>query len=400
MNIRLSKRVENLTPSQTFEITIRAKRMKSMGIDVVGFGAGEPDFDTPEHIKQAAISAIKEGFTKYTPTCGIDELRDAIAERYKREWNLHYNRNQVIVTNGAKFSLFNLFQALLDVGDEVIIPVPYWVSYPEMVKIAGGIPVFVDLKEDLEFYLDVEAISSAITPKTKAIILNTPNNPTGAVYARKDLGKIVELAEKFDFFIVYDEPYDHIVFEGRTHICLPALSSEAYKRTFVVNAPSKTYSMTGWRIGYTLGDEAVISAMEKLQSHSTSNPNSIAQMATLAGLKGPQDFVYKMVQEFSERRAYVLAKLNHIPDVYCPIPYGTFYVFPRISSLFGKSYHNFTINSSVDLANYLLEQAKVAVVPGAAFGADHYIRISYAISMEQIKKGMERIAEAICLLSK
>ncbi len=397
MEVRLAKRVSLIKPSPTLTITAKAKAMKAQGIDVVGFGAGEPDFDTPDNIKEAAIKAIKEGFTKYTPVPGIDELKDAIIGKCEREQGLKYERSEVIVSCGAKHTLYNIAMALFEEGDEVIIPAPYWVTYPDQVVLVGAKPVFIYTKEENEFKVQPEELEEAITDRTKAIILNYPCNPTGATYTKEELEKLAEviLRKNPNMWIISDEVYEKIIYDGRKHVSIATISPEVKERTLLVNAVSKTYSMTGWRIGWVCGNKEVVAAMSKLQSQSTSNPTSIAQKAAVEALRGPQGKVSEMVRAFEERRNYIVERLNSMPGVKCFKPHGAFYVFPNFSSVYGKSYNGKVINNSMDFAAYLLEEYKVAIVPGVAFGDDNCARLSYATSMENIKKGLDRIEEAI-----
>ncbi len=397
MEVKLAQRVNLIKPSPTLAITAKAKAMKAEGIDVVGFGAGEPDFDTPENIKEAAIKAIKEGFTKYTPVPGIDELKEAIIEKAEKEQGLKYDKSEVIVSCGAKHSLYNIAMALFEEGDEVIIPAPYWVTYPDQTVLSGAKPVFIYTKEENEFKVLPEELEEAITEKTKALILNYPSNPTGATYTKEELEALAEviLKKNPNMWVISDEVYEKILYDGRTHVSIATVSPEMKERTLLVNAVSKTYSMTGWRIGWVCGNKEVVAAMSKLQSQSTSNPTSIAQKAAVEALKGPQDKVYEMVKAFNERRDYIVERLNSIEGVSCFKPHGSFYVFPNFSGVYGKSYNGKVIEGSMDFAAYLLDEFKVAIVPGVAFGDDNCARLSYATSMENIKKGLDRIEEAI-----
>ena len=397
MDVKLAKRVSLIKPSPTLSITAKAKAMKAEGVDVVGFGAGEPDFDTPDNIKEAAIEAIREGFTKYTAVPGIDELKDAIIEKCEKEQGLKYDRSEVIVSCGAKHTLYNIAMALFDEGDEVVIPAPYWVTYPDQAVLAGAKPVFIYTKEENEFKVQPEELEEVISEKTKAVVLNYPSNPTGATYTKEELEKLAEviLKKNPNIWIISDEVDEKIIYDGRKHVSIAAVDPEVKERTLLVNAVSKTYSMTGWRIGWVCGNKEVVAAMNKLQSQSTSNPTSIAQKAAVEALKGPQDKVAEMVRAFEERRNYIVDRLNSIPGVKCFKPHGAFYVFPNFSGVYGKSYNGKVINNSMDFAAYLLEEYKVAIVPGVAFGDDNCARLSYATSMENIKKGLDRIEEAI-----
>lgn len=393
--VLLSNRAKNLKPSPTLAINAKAKSMQAQGIHVISFGAGEPDFDTPDHIKAAAIKAIEEGFTKYTPVGGTDELKDAIIKKFQRDNGLTYKRSEIIASCGGKHSFYNLAQAFLDAGDEVIVPAPYWVSYPPMITLAGAKPVIVETKEENGFKLTQEDLKKAITPKTKALIINSPANPTGGAYTKKDLEWIGELALTHHFFIISDEIYEKIIYDHFKFISIASLSEEIKKKTIIVHGVAKTYAMTGWRIGYTAGPEEIIAAMNNIQSQSTSNPTSISQKASVEALTGPQDEVQRMVRAFEERRNYIVDRLNKIPGVNCFKPIGAFYVFPNFSSYYGKSYQGKKISNSTELADYFLEVARVAVVPGIEFGADAFERLSYATSMEDIKEGLNRIEEAL-----
>ncbi len=395
----LSNRARSLKPSPTLAINAKAKSMQAQGIRVVSFGAGEPDFDTPLNIKQAAKKAIDDGFTKYTPVGGTDDLKDAIIKKFQRDSALTYKRSEIMVSCGGKHSFYNLAQAIFDQGDEVIVPAPYWVSYPPMVALADATPVIVETKEKDEFKITPEELKKAATSKTKALILNSPSNPTGTAYSKKELEKIAEVAIAKNFFVISDEIYEKIVYDGFQFTSIASLSDDMRKRTIIVHGVAKTYAMTGWRIGYTAGPDEIISAMNNIQSQSTSNPTSISQKATVEALIGPQNEVGKMVSAFGERRDYIVDRLNKIPGVSCYKPVGAFYVFPNFSSYYGKSYQGKKIENSTMLADYFLDVAKVAVVPGIEFGADPFERLSYATSMEDIKQGLNRIEEALKKLS-
>ncbi|RNC69038.1 MAG: pyridoxal phosphate-dependent aminotransferase [Desulfuromonadales bacterium] len=393
--MKLADRVNKIQPSPTLAIDAKAKALKAQGVDVVGFGAGEPDFDTPANIKEAAKKAIDAGFTKYTPVGGTDELKDAIIAKMKRDHNLEYTRDEISVACGAKHTLYNISQALIQEGDEVIIPAPYWVSYPDQVVLAGGTPVFIETDETTAFKITPEQLEKAITPRTKALILNSPCNPTGTSYTEDELKAIGQVCLKHDFLIISDDIYERLIYDGLKFANIAQVVPELKARTIVVNGVSKTYSMTGWRIGYACGSKELLGAMTKMQSQSTSNPTSIAQKAAVEALNGPQDAVAAMIVEFEKRRTYIVERLNAMPGVSCFKSTGAFYVFPNFSGVYGKSFEGKVIANSSDFAAYLLEQAKVALVPGVAFGADKFARLSYAISMENIKKGMDRIEEAI-----
>ncbi len=395
---KLSKRIGLIEPSMTIGISAKAKELCASGIDVLTFSAGEPDFDTPDNVKEAAIKAIKDGFTKYTAAGGINELKDAVIAKEKRRNGLDYKREEVCISAGAKHSLFNIGQVMLDEGDEVIIPAPYWVTYEAIVKYTQAKPVIVKTKEENNFVLDKNELEKAITDKTKMIWINNPSNPTGATYEKEDLQFIADLAEKHDIWIVSDEIYEDIVFDGYSPVSIATLSDYAKERTLIVNGTSKSYSMTGWRIGYTCGDKEVMAAMTKLQSQSTSNPTSIAQMAAVEALNGSQDSVEMMRKKFEERRNYIVDALNAIEGITCVKPKGAFYVFPNVSNCYGKEYNGKKINNSMDFAMVLLEEARVALVPGIAFGEDDFVRISFATDMDTIKKGMEALKEFVSAL--
>lgn len=393
--MKLSKRVSNIKPSPTLEITERAAAMKAEGIDIIGFGAGEPDFDTPEHIKKAAIDALKKGYTKYTPVSGVNALKDAIIAKLQRDNRLAYNREEVIVSCGAKHTLYNLAQAMFEEGMEVIIPAPYWVSYPDIVLLAGGTPVFVNTTEEEGFLLTAEKFERAITKRTKAVILNYPSNPTGATYDLDTLEEIARVAVRHDIFVISDEIYEKILYTDIHHVSIASLNEKIKELTVVVNGLSKAYSMTGWRLGYAAGQKELISAMNNIQSQSTSNPTSFAQYGGVDALNGSQDEVIKMRDEFKNRRDYIVRRLKMMRGVSCFNPAGAFYVFPKISFYYGKSFKGHTIKNSLDMSDYLLREGRVSVVPGAAFGADDYLRLSYATSMKNIEGGLSRIEEAL-----
>lgn len=390
--MQLARRAAGISPSPTLAITARAKQMQKQGIDIIGFGAGEPDFDTPEHIKESAILAIKQGVTKYTPASGINELKEAVCFYLERNQRLNYESNQVVICSGAKHALYNIFQVILNPGDEVIVPAPYWVSYPEQIKLADGIPVVVETFEEDGFILNSEKLKKAITDKTKALIINSPSNPTGAIYSEKQLKELAVLAIENGFYIISDEIYNQIFYEEQAVKSIASLGEDIKQQTIIVNGVSKTYSMTGWRIGYAIGEQKIIKAIGDLQSHSTSNPTSFAQKAAIDALLGEQSFISMMVKEFKERRDYMVNKLNQIPGINCLMPSGAFYVFPNIAGIIGKRFKGKEIKDSLTLAELLLLEANVAVIPGSAFGNDHHIRLSYATSFEKVKKGLERIA--------
>ena len=395
----LSQRANKIKPSPTLAMDAKAKAMKVSGIDVVNFGVGEPDFDTPDNIKEAAERAMREGFTKYTPVGGIEALKDAIIDKFKNDNNVDYSRDEVIVSCGAKHSLYNIAQALFDAGDEILIPAPYWVSYPDQVLLNDAVPIFVKTYEDDLFKVQPEAIETRITGKTKALILNSPSNPTGLAYDRKSLEKIAELVVKHKLFVISDEIYEKLMYDGFEHVSIASLDPSLKERTIVVNGLSKSYAMTGWRIGYAAGPKQVIQAMTSIQSQSTSNPNSIAQKAAVEALTGPQHFIQRMRHEFDRRRLFLVNELNATPGMRCLMPAGAFYAFPNVQGCYGKSVDHMVISSSSDFALYLLEEAKVALVPGGAFGDDNCIRLSYATSIDEIRKGVERIRSAVSRLS-
>ncbi len=395
----LAQRVKNLKPSPTLAVDAKAKALKASGVDIVNLSAGEPDFDTPEHIKEAAIKAVRDGFTKYTAVAGIPELKDAIAAKLERDYGISYTADEIIASTGGKQALYNIMQAILDPGDEVIIPVPYWVSYPALVELAGGAPQYLMCSADDGFALDMESLKAMINPKTRAIILNSPSNPTGAAYSRKDLEEVSRLAMQHGFYIITDDIYDEIRFDGTPPENAVSVNPEARDRVLVVNGVSKTYAMTGWRIGYMAGPAAVVKATAKIQSQSTSNPNSIAQKAAAAALAGPQECVREMKKAFAQRKDYILERLGAIEGVKCVEPSGAFYVFPDMSAYYGRKHAGGTVSDSLTLADYLLESASIACVPGIAFGDDRFIRFSYATDIGVIKEGMDRLEKALGGLS-
>ncbi len=382
--MEISARAAQLTPSLTLSIDSKAKAMKAEGLDVCGFGAGEPDFDTPEHIKTAAIEALNAGFTKYTPSSGIPELRQAISEKLAADNGLSYRASQIVCSNGAKHACYNAILATCQPGDEVVIPSPYWVSYPDMVRLAGADPVIVPTMERNGWKMRAEDFENAMTPRTKMLILNTPGNPTGAVYTREELEKIVEVAAEEDIYILSDEIYEKLVYDDAKHVSIASLSKEAYDLTITVNGFSKAYAMTGWRLGYLAAPEAVAKAVDSIQSHSTSHPASFVQRAGLAALKGDQQPIVDMREEFDMRRNYMFDRISKIQNITAVKPLGAFYVLVNISQL-GLTSQNF--------ADRLLSKANVAVVPGAAFGDDRTIRLSYATSIDIIKKGLDRFQD-------
>ncbi len=395
----LSERIGRIKPSPTLAVSSKAKAMKAQGIDVVSFGAGEPDFDTPQHIKEAAIQAIRDGFTKYTPASGIDELKEAVCQKFAQDNGLSFDKSQVVISCGGKHAFYNLAQVLLDPGDEAIIPAPYWVSYPDMVRLAGGIPVFLETHEENGFKLTPEQLDEALTEKTKIVVINSPSNPTGAAYSKEELEALANVILKYpNAHVISDEIYEKIVYDGYTFASIANCGGEILKRTIIIHGVSKTYAMTGWRIGFTAGDADIIKAVSMLQSQSTSNPTSIAQKAAVAALNGPQDAVDEMVKAFHERRDFTISRLNAMEGVSCFMPHGAFYAFPNLNFFIGKEYNNHKINSGYDMAAYLLDEVKVAAVPGDAFGKKGYLRLSFATSMEEIKKGLDRIEEGLARL--
>jgi aspartate aminotransferase len=396
--MRLATRVAKIKPSETLAITAKANALKAEGRDVIGFGAGEPDFDTPANIKQAAIKAIEAGFTKYTPVGGTDELKDAIINKLKRDNSLEYKRSQIVVSCGAKHSLYNLAQALFEAGDEVIIPAPYWVSYPDIVVLAGGTPVILNTLEKDGFKINPKQLKAAITPNTRALIINGPSNPTGAAYSPEELKAIAAVLLDENILIITDDIYEKILYTKYAFANIASVENKLKDRTIVVNGVSKAYAMTGWRIGYAAGPEEIIAAVNKIQSQNTSNPTSISQKASVEALNGDQSIVTMMVGEFQKRRDVIVAALNDIPDVKCLLPEGAFYVFPIVSGVYGRSYKGKKIIGSTELIDYLLDEANVATVPGAAFGSDDHIRLSYATSLKNIEEGVKRIKNAIAKL--
>ncbi len=391
MSLTLSRKAQAVKPSSTLAITAKAKELKAQGIDVVGFGAGEPDFDTPENICDAAVSAIKNGFTKYTPASGTNELKQAVCDKFQKFNNLHYTPDQIVISNGGKHSLTNVFQAILNPGDEVIIPSPYWLSYPEIVMLADGEPVFVRGEQENGYKVTIEQLQAATTEKTKALILNSPSNPTGMIYSEEELSAIADYVIKNDIYVVADEMYEYLVYDGNRHVSIASLNEEIYKRTITVSGLAKTYAMTGWRIGYTGSSVEIAKLMSGIQSHQTSNPNSIAQKAAVEALTGDQSAMEMMVHEFDVRRKYMYEKISSMHHISAKEPYGAFYVFADISKTLEMSYKGKKIETSAEFARILIEEYNVAVVPCTDFGYDDHIRLSYAISIQQIEEGLSRI---------
>jgi len=399
--MKLSQRVARIKPSATLSINAKAKALAKQGIRIINFGVGEPDFDTPEYIREAAVDAIRRGHTRYTAVGGIDELKDAVLEMIRNEYGLTYGRENVLVSCGGKHALYNLFQALLDPGDEVIIPSPFWVSYPDMVELADGKPVFVECPESLGFKLRAQDLEKAITPRTRLLIWNSPSNPTGVHYRRSDMEPIAQVLLKHGHVaVVSDDIYCRILFGDHEWCNLPMVEGRLKDRTFIVNGVSKTYCMTGWRIGYLVGDRDAVRAATDIQSQSTSNPTSIAQCASAAALRDHESEIRSMVREFESRSRYVLKRLLEIPGVSCPQPDGAFYVFPNFGHYLGRKYGGKVIRDSGELAQYLLEQAHLAVVPGGAFGEDRCLRLSYALSMKDLEEGFNRLEKALAALEK
>lgn len=391
MSLELSKKAQAVKPSSTLAITAKAKELKSQGIDVVGFGAGEPDFDTPDNINDAAIKAIHDGFTKYTDASGTLELKQAVCEKFKTFNNLSYKPGQIVISNGGKHSLTNVFEAILNPGDEVIIPAPYWLSYPEIVKLSDGVPVYIKASKEQNYKVSAQQIAAACTDKTKALILNSPSNPTGMIYTREELQAIADVVVEKDIYVVADEMYENLIYGEVEHISIAALGEEIYKRTITCSGVAKSYSMTGWRIGYTGSSAEIAKLMGSVQSHQTSNPNSIAQKAALEAITGPQDTVAAMAEEFNRRRLYMVDKIAAMPLVDAITPQGAFYVFVDFSKVLEKEYKGSRIGTTDKLAEILISDYNIAVVPCGDFGFDDHVRLSYAISQEQIQKGMERL---------
>lgn len=387
----LSNKAKGINPSITLEIAAKAKALKDSGVNVISFSAGEPDFNTPNNIINAAIIAMRDGKTKYTPTSGVLELRKAICTKFKNDNDLLYEPNQIVVSTGAKQSLANAFLAILNKGDEVIIPIPYWVSYPELIKLADGVPIFINNLKENDYKYKIEDLRKVVTSKTKAILLNSPNNPTGSIYSKEELIEIAEFAKENDLIIISDEIYEKLIYDDNKHISIASISKDAYKRTIVINGLSKSYAMTGWRVGYSASSEEIAKLMSSIQSHVTSNINSISQYAAIEALTGSQDSLNNMVEEFKDRRNYMVDRLNKIKGISYIMPKGAFYIMINIGNYFGKAVSDNIINSSLEFSRSLLEEEKVAVIPGIAFGLDDYIRVSYATSKEAIEEGLNRL---------
>jgi len=396
--VKLAERIARIKPSETLAITAKTNALRAQGRDVIGFGAGEPDFDTPVNIKNAAIKAIEGGFTKYTPVTGTDELKDAIVIKLKQDNSLDYKRSQIVVSCGAKHTLYNLAQALFEEGDEVIIPSPYWVSYPDIVVLAGASPVYVTTDEKDGFKMKPQQLSSAISERTRAVIINSPSNPTGAAYSPDELKSLAKVLLDKDILVITDDIYEKIFYADFAFANIASAEERIKDKTIVVNGVSKTYAMTGWRIGYAACSEEIASAMNKIQSQSTSNPTSIAQKAALEAISGDQSAVPQMVNEFSKRRDFIVGALNAIDGIKCFSPEGAFYVFPNVSGVYGRAFQGKKITNSAEFIDFLLDEANVAAVPGAAFGSDDHIRLSYATSMKNIEEGIKRIKNAVSKL--
>ncbi|MBX3334232.1 MAG: pyridoxal phosphate-dependent aminotransferase [Nitrospira sp.] len=397
--MKLAARVSRIAPSPTLAMAAKAKAMAAQGLDVIDFSAGEPDFDTPAPVKAAAEEAIRAGFTKYTPSSGIDELRGAIADKLQAELGVHYEKSQVLVSCGAKHSLYNLAEAFLEAGDEIIIPIPYWVSYSDQALLNDATPVLLNTTEEQGYAVHATPLERLITPRTKAIIVNSPCNPTGAAYDRATLEAIASVAVRHDLLVISDEIYEKILYDGAVHVSIASLGPEIAARTVIINGVSKAYAMTGWRIGYAAGPKELITAMANIQSQSTSNPCSIAQKAAVAALRLGDPFTRQMVEEFSRRRTTIVNGLNKIPGVSCRMPQGAFYAFPNIKGVLGKQGPSGMLETPNDVAQYLLNEAYIATVPGEPFGSREHLRLSYATGMTSILRGLERLEHAFAKLT-
>ncbi len=387
-------RVKNIAPSLTLEITAKAKKMKAEGISVIGFGAGEPDFNTPDYIIEAAKKALDIGFTKYTPASGMPELKKAICAKFKKDNGLDFTEDQIVVSSGAKSSLYHAIEAIVEEGDEVLLPSPYWLTYPELIALAGGKTVYVKAGKEQGYKVTADDLRKAATKKTKCLIFHSPNNPTGAVYTKEEVAEIAKFVEESGIYVIADEIYEKLVYGGAEHYSIAQYSEKVKEQTIVVNGASKTYSMTGWRIGYLAAPKNIAKAIGSMQSHTASNPCSIAQYASVAALNGGEDFIAKMHATFDERRRYMVGRLQKMKGVICPEPMGAFYAFADVSALYGKSYKGKKIEGSLQFADAALSEG-VALIPGIAFGDDHSVRLSYAISMEDIKEGLDRLERFI-----
>ncbi len=398
-DFRLSRRIDAVKPSATIAITSMARELRSQGVDVIGFGAGEPDFNTPDPIVQAAVEALQKGFTRYTASSGIPELRLAIAQKLERDNHVIYQPEDIVVTVGAKQALYSIFQVLLDPGDEVIVPAPYWVSYVDLPALAHGTPVVCPLDEKNNFDLDPESIERCISPSTRAVIINSPSNPTGAVFSRSAVEAVMEMAIKHGFLVITDEIYEKIVYGSARSFCPAGLDSDAREHTLVVNGFSKAYAMTGWRLGFVAGPRTVIDAIDKFQTQGTNNPTSFVQKAAVVAIESSDELFAPMIEEFQKRRDFMVKEFNMMEGVSCFVPHGAFYAFPNVGGLLERNAPSGPIESSANLCEYLLENGKIAAVPGSAFGTEGYIRFSYATSMENIRNGMARMSEAISKLN-
>lgn len=396
--MNLAKRVSSIRPSTTMALSARAKALRAQGIKVIDFGLGEPDFDTPDTVKNAAVEAIRAGFTKYTPPGGIDELKAAVVEKFKRDNQLQYEKNEVVISCGAKHTLYNLAQVLFEAGDEVIVPAPYWVSYPEQIRLNDATPVLIETREKDRFLLTSDGLKSRITPRTKALILNSPCNPTGSAYTRERLEDLAGFILEKNLIVISDEIYEPFIYDGLSHVSIVSVCPDLKKQAVIVNGVSKSHAMTGWRIGYAAGPREIIGAIETIQSQSTSNPSSIAQKAAVAALRGDSRFTQTMVAEFDRRRGYLVGRLNSISGISCPMPMGAFYAFPNVSALLRSRWNDRALDTSDGIADYLLEEARIAVVAGDAFGAPGHLRISYATPMENLERGMDQMAAAVAKL--
>ncbi len=390
MQLRISEKAAAISPSPTLAIDSKFKQMKQQGIPVVGFGAGEPDFNTPDNVKMAGIRAIENNITKYTPASGTLEIKQAICDKIKRDSGLEYTTANIVVSNGGKHSLTNTFMCICNPGDEVILPAPYWVSYPEMIKMADGVPVIINTTEETGFKFTIEQLKAAITPKTIAIVLNTPSNPTGMIYTEDEMKQIAKIAVENNIYVVFDEIYEKLVYDG-THTNIATLGDEIRDLTIIVNGMAKTYAMTGWRIGYIAANEKLAKAMANIQSHATSNPNSVAQAAAVEALNGDQSFIEEMKATYISRRDYMVDRINGIEGLSCTKPQGAFYIFMNVKNVLGKEHYGKMINTAQELCEDILDRALVALVPSEGFGIDGYVRLSYATSMEVIETGLDRI---------
>ena len=395
MALTISHRCQNIAPSVTLQIDARAKEMRAAGLDVIGFGEGEPDFPTPQHICDAAKEALDLGMTRYTPAAGTKELRKAICEKLRRDNDMTYTYGDILVSSGAKHTLFTILQGIIDPGDEVLIPTPCWVSYPEMVRMAGGVPIFIPADESTNFIPTSRDIASRVTRRTKAIIITSPSNPNGSVWEQEQLQFVADLAVSHPFYVISDEIYEKLIYDGRKHLSIAQLGEQIKAQTFLVNGMSKAYAMTGWRIGYVAGPRHEITAMANFQSQATSNANTIAQYAAMKALQGDQSCVDEMVKEFEKRRNLMVERINAIPGISCRKPQGAFYIMMNIKQLLGRTYNGRVLESSMDFAELLLAEKQVAVVPGVAFEAEGYCRLSYAVSADQINRGLDRIDEFV-----